>query len=280
MCDFCIKHGEGKKWYLQAKNYGEDLASDIKRRKFIEHFFNEMVAPGPKDAFQGLKRLQSAPPLMRRFMGSLMSRSFKRKHFGQIVPIEDIEKILEICSGIVRTPCVCRRLTRGKDGAFCLGVTISLEKSPFREAVSSDYWEGPDSAGAETMTRDQALDLMRDFERQGLCHSLWTFITPFIGGICNCDRMDCLGLLYTLRGGLKMMWRGEYVARVDPDLCRGCRTCLKNCQFGAISYSVLAQKCAIQEDACWGCGICRAACQQNAISLLDRASVPSVARLW
>ena len=24
MCEFCHKHGEGKKWYLQAQNYAED----------------------------------------------------------------------------------------------------------------------------------------------------------------------------------------------------------------------------------------------------------------
>ena len=35
MCEFCHKHGEGKKWYLQAKNYSEDLLSDLRRREFI-----------------------------------------------------------------------------------------------------------------------------------------------------------------------------------------------------------------------------------------------------
>ena len=25
MCDMCIEHGEGKKWYLQAKNFTEEL---------------------------------------------------------------------------------------------------------------------------------------------------------------------------------------------------------------------------------------------------------------
>ena len=41
MCDFCHQHGEGKKWYLDARNYSEDLLSDLKRRRFIEHFFDE-----------------------------------------------------------------------------------------------------------------------------------------------------------------------------------------------------------------------------------------------
>ena len=31
MCDFCVQHGEGKKWYVQAKNYAEDLLSDVRR---------------------------------------------------------------------------------------------------------------------------------------------------------------------------------------------------------------------------------------------------------
>lgn len=38
MCEFCHKHGEGKKWYLQAKNYSEDLLSDLKRREFLSGF--------------------------------------------------------------------------------------------------------------------------------------------------------------------------------------------------------------------------------------------------
>ena len=29
MCEFCLKHGEGEKWYLQAKNYSDDLFSDL-----------------------------------------------------------------------------------------------------------------------------------------------------------------------------------------------------------------------------------------------------------
>ena len=33
---------------------------------------------------------------------------------------------------------------------------------------------------------------MREHEKEGLCHTVWTFQTPFIGGICNCDRADCL----------------------------------------------------------------------------------------
>jgi NAD-dependent dihydropyrimidine dehydrogenase PreA subunit len=280
MCEFCVKHGEGKKWYLQAKNYGEDLASDLRRRKFIERFFNEMMRPGPDDALQSLRKLESAPALVRRFVSGLLSRRFKREHIGQVVPLEDVEKILDICNGIVRVPCVCRRLTREADARFCIALSINPHKTIFSGLVSDDYWAGPDGAGLETLTGEQASALMRDFERQGLCHSVWAFITPFIGGVCNCDRMDCLGLLYTMRGGVKVMFRGEYVAQIDSDTCRGCRACMRNCQFGAISFSGAAAKCVIDEQSCWGCGVCRAACEHDAIALQARDSVPAVAGMW
>ena len=39
MCEFCLKHGEGKKWYLRAENYSADLLSDARRRRFVEEFF-------------------------------------------------------------------------------------------------------------------------------------------------------------------------------------------------------------------------------------------------
>jgi hypothetical protein len=36
MCKYCHEHGEGKKWYLQSKNYAQDLESDLKRRSLFD----------------------------------------------------------------------------------------------------------------------------------------------------------------------------------------------------------------------------------------------------
>ena len=40
MCEFCIKHGEGKKWYLNVKNYSEELVNDVNRRAYVKDFFH------------------------------------------------------------------------------------------------------------------------------------------------------------------------------------------------------------------------------------------------
>ncbi len=54
MCQFCVKHGEGKKWYLQAKNYAEDLLSDLRRRNFVTNFFGH-----PEHLAEGSTRMAS-----------------------------------------------------------------------------------------------------------------------------------------------------------------------------------------------------------------------------
>lgn len=280
MCEFCTRHGEGKKWYLQAKNYGEDLANDLRRKRFVDHFFNEMMKGGHGDPQQGLENLRQAPAIFQGFVRGLVSRRLKREHFGQVVPLEDVEKVLDICSGIVRLPCVCRRLMRGRDARYCLGVSINPHQFFFDGVVSKDYWSGPDGVGLERLTRAEAVTLVRDFEKEGLSHSVWAFVVPFIGGICNCDRSDCYAMRYTLREQVKVMFRGEYVAEVDPERCVGCRACMRQCQFGAIDYSAMQQKCFIDARTCYGCGICRSACQHNAIGLQDRGSVPTAATLW
>ena len=41
MCQFCVEHGEGKKWYLQAKNYSEELINE-ERQRFMTDFFENI----------------------------------------------------------------------------------------------------------------------------------------------------------------------------------------------------------------------------------------------
>ena len=39
MCENCTRHGEGKAWYLEALEYGEDLLADLNRQRYIQEFF-------------------------------------------------------------------------------------------------------------------------------------------------------------------------------------------------------------------------------------------------
>jgi Pyruvate/2-oxoacid:ferredoxin oxidoreductase delta subunit len=271
MCEFCLKHGEGKKWYLQAQNYSDDLLSDARRRNFIENFFSNTKHLA-RDA-QKLEKLDKVPKLIKGLAQKLITGRMKKVHFGQVVPIEEIEKIFDFVKTIVRVPCICRHVTLGEEKRYCYGVSLSSDGGAFAEilrGLDNSFIAGPDTAGLETMTKDEAIETFRAHEREGLCHTLWTFISPFIAGICNCDRSDCLAMRTTVTHEIPVMFKAEYIAEVDPDACIGCRQCMRVCQFGAITYSAASEKTSIDKKRCYGCGICRSLCKKDAIILKDR----------
>jgi Pyruvate/2-oxoacid:ferredoxin oxidoreductase delta subunit len=281
MCEFCHKHGEGKKWYLNAENYSADLLSDLKRRKFIADFFSlTEQSPG---LVERLGNLRIMPGFVKSAAVTHKVGRWKEMHYGQVLPIEDVETVFGVVSNVVRLPCYCRHINLGTEQRFCYGVSLAPQEGEMFKIIKDidmDYLTGPDTSGLEELTKEEALENFRQYEKEGLCHTIWTFVTPFIGGICNCDRSDCGAMQVTLTRGVPHMFRAEYVAEVNPELCNGCRQCMRVCQFGAIGYSAANKKIFIDPLRCYGCGICRASCTKDAIQLHDRASVPVAANLW
>lgn len=53
---------------------------------------------------------------------------------------------------------------------------------------------------------------------------MWTFKTPFIAAICNCDH-DCMAYRGQVTADLmQVMFKAEYIADIDPAQCTGCRS--------------------------------------------------------
>jgi Pyruvate/2-oxoacid:ferredoxin oxidoreductase delta subunit len=283
MCEFCLKHGEGEKWYLQAKNYSDDLLNDIRRRKFIEAFSDpERISKAAAHSAKRTERLRNAPVFIRNILSRLVTRKMKRMHFGQVIPIEEVEKIFAFTNCIVRVACICRKAILGKEKRYCYGVSLSPD-SRFGDVIKGldkSYQDGPDTTESETLTREEAIAAFRAHELEGLCHTVWTFETPFIGGICNCDRSDCLAMRSTVTHATPVMFRAEFVAGINQEECNGCRECMRLCQFGAIAYSAATRKTVIDQRWCYGCGICRSVCNRNAIRLEERAISPVAADIW
>jgi ferredoxin len=278
MCEFCHKHGEGQKWYLRAENYSDDLLSDLKRRKFIADFFSR--AEEHRRGRTNVRTPQPMPWFVRSVLRPYIVSRQKKVHFGQVLPIEDVEKVFGFVGNIVRLPCYCRYINLGTEQRFCYGISMAPQEGEMFKIIKEidmAYLTGPDTSGLEELTKEEALENFRQYEKEGLCHTVWTFVAPFIGGICNCDRSDCGAMQGTVTEGIPSMFRAEYVAEVNPELCNGCRQCMRVCQFGAIGYSAANKKIFIDPLRCYGCGICRASCT---IQLHDRASVPVAANLW
>jgi NAD-dependent dihydropyrimidine dehydrogenase PreA subunit len=287
MCEFCIQHGEGKKWYLEMKNYSdillyEKLSAEQKeisgfnsRPEFMEDTLVNYMMPAmaaipkqPQDAVAEEEEPVTdeadppAEPEVEYTAEEIVNRK-KITHFGQVIPIEDVDAVLDRASSITRFPCGCRYLSTGKtDKRYCFGFgrdeTGILGKYP--EASSS----------LEVLEKDEAKEIFHKYDQEGLMHSVWTCITPYVSGLCNCDR-DCRAYNYGyVEGSPSSFFRAEYICQVDWDQCIGCKDCVSQCQFGALHYSSTLSKVYIHPKMCFGCGVCRAACSYDAISLQSR----------
>ena len=229
----------------------------------IEHYRAVLGSLRELDKIRGTPLMRVARPVLTHVQ--------KRDHYGQVVPIEDVEKIFESVKGAVRLACVCRRVTTGNMNArYCYGLTLDQQ---LMDALD-------DSFDLEILTREEALASIRKLDKEGLVHSVWTFKTPFIGGLCNCDQ-DCIAYRIThARQDYPIVFRGEWVAGVSTEACNGCRLCMRQCQYGAIRYSSNHKKVTIDPTACYGCGVCRAVCKKDAISLAPRQGVKEAAKIW
>ena len=289
MCEFCTEHGEGKKWYLQIKNYSDELLHEQlhgkkkeiigtdSRIEWVERFYENFVipaAPGTR------KRSNPTSPSTRATSGNQVQPNEREMlasrmtiHFGQVLPIEDVEEIISTVNSITRIPCGCRYMLTGKsDQRYCFGFALD---------TLGILGKFPDAASSlEVLDREEAKRLFREYDTEGLVHSVWTGVTPYVVGLCNCDR-DCGAYRsYIYNSGAPRFFRAEYVCEVNADLCTGCKSCMSQCQFGAQFYSSALARVFIDPARCFGCGVCRATCPNDAIRLLPRERVDAVAGLW
>ncbi|UCD09181.1 MAG: 4Fe-4S binding protein [Dehalococcoidales bacterium] len=273
MCDFCTQHGEGKKWYLQAKNYDREILSDETWRQMMKGYETpEENAVNRISEFD--KQVAADFTAVRNMLMSGVEQQ-KKIAWGQVVPLEDAEQIIDMSTGIVRLSCACRKLRGVHNARFCFGLHVIPKE--LRPAIleSPDY-----SNDLEVLTKEEAKEAFREMDREGLVHLVLSQ-TPFIKAICNCDATYCGALRNRSRFNYQgSFYKAEYVATIDWEKCDGCRECMKVCNFGDISYSPAVEKCYINQFLCFGCGVCRSVCPTDAITLHDRNAIPALSNEW
>jgi ferredoxin len=286
MCEWCKKHGAGGKWYLNAKNYTDELAKEIGAEEYLTVLWKNFERVYTQKHFgmsaKGLKyKLQM--PIFGRFLRWFMEYKIHKEknlnpkdgdgHFAQVVPLEEAKLILNLASqnegGIARVKCVCRKMNRNIDEYNCLVFGVLAE-------VATKIPRYIPETGVIKLDSEQAFSFVEEMNAKGRVHTVWFEPVPFIGSLCSCDYPSCTGLRMRKDFGLNVLYKAEYVAMVDYDKCVGCKTCVTRCQFGALTYSDSMGKAYISQERCFGCGLCKNVCPEEAIELVPRQDLPGL----
>ena len=102
------------------------------------------------------------------------------------------------------------------------------------------------SGRAKEITREQALEIIKRAEENGLMHDMVNIEEPGeSAAICNCCACACFGLRVGLMYGARDAIRSNYVAEVDEAKCVACGQCVETCPGNALK---LGQKLCSTED--------------------------------
>jgi len=278
MCVWCERYGGGhERWYLNPANYARRL---YKVRKDEPE---SAGAEGNPQAAGGMASM-GRTFLEARERGDLETvESMKKQahdmawaiHFGQVITKEELEQVLDMIYPIGLMTCACRRSMRGlpdEENFTCVGMGPGMYKW--------ERWPDTYRGGVHFLTPDEAKQVFAKLRSRGLVHTVFTFGTPYLAGLCNCDYPDCAAIRTAVDMDVKVLWKGHYIAEVDADLCNGCGLCVRRCQFKALSFSPSTLKANIDPMQCYGCGLCRDVCKPDAISLVDRATLPALVEVW
>jgi ferredoxin len=199
-----------------------------------------------------------------KMMSQIMPRPFTRViPVGITVPakthvlaFEDIKDIVENARTISVTKCTCRLTAHKCDRKLdaCLQINRAADYNLARGT-------------GRQLTKEEALDLMREAEEDGLIHVVMNKqnVDHFI---CSCCPCCCQTMPVLIQHNVSVIEPSRFSAEVDPSLCTSCGTCVERCYFGAVVQEE-ENTAQINKEKCMGCGLCQVTCPSSAISMVE-----------
>ncbi len=276
MCEFCVKHGAGEKWYLNARNFIAEKAED--RRFFLEwntEFFRNYercVSANIKWAVD-LAKAPGIGWLLRLVGDRRFPKQGSKPPYGfvlQIVPLKDSQLVARLAQRITCIPCACRKMARALDEYTCIVFDI----------VGEGAGRFPEyrPRKAEPLSSEETVELLGKLDERGYVHTVCFHPIPYVGAICNCSYPACQQLRLRKDYHFRTVLKAEYVAQANADTCTGCGRCLGRCQFDALQ--LVEGRASVNATRCFGCGLCQTACENDAIEVLPREGVPLASTSW
>jgi len=197
----------------------------------------------------------------------------------QVLPFEDVVKVVEDRSYYTVSSCPCRHRHNLDPGmADCLIRPRCVSTSTSSGATSSRTGWGARSPRKRPRDPPQVGGLgagARDLELQRESDT-----------ICNCCSCCCMWLeAHHKLGHEESLERSNYKVRVEAESCKGCALCVKRCPMDALQLRVSAEaknkvgKVAVVDlDLCIGCGVCVHKCPATHLRSSGTRRSPSRSR--
>ena len=202
-----------------------------------------------KEAFDHVPQLRTIP------VGRSISAGVK------VMPYEKAEELVKKQKKFLVAPCICRK-EKELEGDGC----GKLMEACLVFGWGADYYER--NGLGRVITMEETLEILRKADEEGLV--LQPSNAKEIVNICCCCG-DCCQILINLKRHPfpAAMASASFVARVDPEVCIGCETCLERCQMEALSME--DEHAVVNPDRCIGCGLCVSTCPSGALSLYRKS---------
>lgn len=263
MCDYCVNHGYGKRWYLNARNYAKELAKSDYVRNFCEIYFGREIKPEPQTELKSINLTQSEQ--------SAVDQRYRKYLHHQVISTEEVFSILQLASQqtenhertVVLLPCICRYRSYGSDpDLHCFGIAFTS----YYTRRFPKYLGG----GHKYVSVEEACEVIRKMvNNETIVHALSALGIPYVGILCNCDMQVCRPYLHRLQLGISSpFYKAHYRSEINSKKCTGCGICEKVCPFGIAKLNELTNLAEIDLDMCYGCGNCVRQCPENAINLV------------
>jgi Pyruvate/2-oxoacid:ferredoxin oxidoreductase delta subunit len=178
---------------------------------------------------------------------------------------EDMAELLRRVDAIGVVDCDCRRIHQKCDKPLFTCMHFGRKFLEYETGRGSRM---------KLLSYEEALAISDDAEQAGLVHNTPFNCSSVPGVICHCCNDCCSTFEPALHAGKvnQVAAPSRYRPEVNPELCIGCKQCLKRCPFGAVEMDPIpdskALRAGIIAEKCLGCGICVLGCKQNALTYM------------
>ena len=131
-------------------------------------------------------------PVIGKLVRAVANLYGKNVSSGYLLTLKEAAQIIDLSQGVALGPCTCRAVFRNCDKPIDTEIMIGLSRNIFLHERPQDYRE---------ITRQEAMDVLRQCHRSGLVHTIIKCRKDFYA-ICNCCSCCCVPLRLNRQYGI------------------------------------------------------------------------------